>query len=528
MLAGGFAGDESMFQNMVNRGDRDAVDNYRRRQAYFQGLAVGNRIHYLNYPQTLADVQNAVGLLTGRRNEVLFIQLGRSFPAVFSYALYRSGLPPIFEGQNTANDAVNIGRPYLQIPATNATEEQQLRIYPSVTLAQYTSQEVPQGMLSIASQISSSPLAWPTAARNAPPAMIGQFYQQYTNERPTDTINQYFAKVREFFANPAQDKLLLAVAYLNTVLPPVALSAKETTPQEARAELEPAPGTTPSSTGAELEAIAALPANPLDALWDAINTAIAANKTIDLIPGILVTGRDPGVHAELPERLRRRPDSDGLVVRARRQTRSAYQITVAGSTDVFAEIGVKNSVQIDFTAPDGALTAQFRFTAEENWSMPDAPWMAFDRPFVELRLRDAGLPVVATIGGYYPALESTSPPIVARLQISVGGATGRWPASISFSPPTYPGIATAYQLATGFNLVSRLPAPFNVAADLGISSVEVEYDTVTSTVDSIVMVAQSNTPNLTLLGNLVLDDLTVTAVVLNPDDDPDIAARGVG
>ena len=147
--------------------------------------------------------------------------------------------------------------------------------------------------------------------------------------------------------------------------------------------------------------------------------------------------------------------------------------------------------------------------------MPGAPWMAFEKPFIELSVNDATAPVVGAIGGTYPALEQASPPIVATLRIALGGAEGRWPASLEFDK-TYPSIDTAYQLATGFNLVKTLPPPFNVAVDLGLRRIEVDYDFDNTTVDSLAVVAQSNTPGLKLLGNLELENLTVSGIVLNP------------
>ena len=495
VAAGDLAKDEQGFRYNIDSGDRTAIDNFKRRSAYFKGLAVGGRLHYLNYPQTLVDVQTAVTAIANQKDAVLFVQLGRSFPAAFSYALFKSALPPIFEGQNTANDAVNIGRPYMQIPGTKDTEETKLRIYPAVTLSQYSSQEVPRALLMVAGQVSHSPMVWPTAASQAPPLIIGQYYQQYTDEVPNNnTINLYFAKVKEFFASPSQDKLLLALAYLNSLLP-------ETT------------------TLIAVEASA----NPLDGLWDEIHAAVTKGGPVDLIPGIMTKGAIPGFIQSFLKDF-----SGGLTLTVSsfepptKPTR-VEKITLTGSTDAFAKIGVKNEVSIVFTAPDDKLTADFAFTAVEKWSMPDAPWMAFEKPFIALTVPDASLPVAATIGGYYPALEQKDPPIAAKLEIALGGADGRWPASITFSPPSYPGIATAYQLATGFNIVKSLPPPFNVAADLGISNIEVDYDYANSTVDSVAVVAQSNTPGLTLIGNLKLDNLVVTAAVLNPTTTRELA-----
>jgi LysM repeat protein len=492
VLTGELASDEQAFKHSIANNDRNAIDNFTRRAEYFKALKASDRFHYLNYPMTLGAVQAEIAKLANQNEAVLFVQLGRSFPAVFSYALFKSTLPPVFEGQNSANDAVNIGRPYMQVPAPDMSDEQKLAMYPSVTLLQYASQTEPQDLVRVAGEVSSPPMVWPTVASKAPPRVIGGYYQQYTDEtHGSDTIRRYFSAVREFFARPDQDKLFLALAYLTSLLP-----------------RQPA-----------LVAAATIP-NPLDALWDGIDKAVKQGGPVDLVPGIMTTGAIADfIQAFLKD------FSGGLTLTVSSFEPAAKpdpleKITLAGSTEAFASIGVKNTISIVFTAPDGKLTADFTFTADEKWSMPEAPWMVFERPFVQLTVPDASLPVAATIGGYYPALEQGDK-IVAKLQIAIGGADGRWPASITFGPG-YPDIAKAYQLATGFNVVKSLPAPFNVAADLGIKSIEVDYDYANTTVDSIAVVAQSNTPGLTLVGNLKLDNLTVSAVVLNPTTTRDL------
>lgn len=492
VLSGEFGPNEVGFKYKVERQrDPNAIANFERRKAFFKTLQAEQRLVYLNYPTTLAQVTDALDQIArdpDPKRKVLFIQLGRSFPAAFSNAIYRSALPPIFEGQNTANLCVNIGKAYLQLPGTKDTEEERQRIYPSLTLNEYTSQQAPQALLGISSQVSRSPEIWPNADQLAPPTMIGSFMQQYTSEKSgSDTIHAYFSHLKDFFASATQDKLSLAVAYMNTQL-----------------------------VGGHDLADATADDNPLDALYDKIAAAVEAGGPVDLVPGLLAGGSIPDfIVALLKDFSATLTLTKVTTFKPSEKPGTLTQITLGGPTSAFESIGTPGDVEVVFTAPDGVLAADVRFTVSGGWSMPGAPWMAFSNPFVALSLSDGKKLIAAKMGGTYPALESKQPPIVADLEIAVGGADNRWPASLVFSGG-YPVIGSAYQLLTGFNVVKALPAPFNALADLGISEVQVDYDAATRSVDTLLVVAQSNTQNLPLFGQLSLNHSQVTAVVTSP------------
>ncbi len=507
VLAGDFAPGEIGFKLKVDDGDRDAKVNFGRRSEFFKQLdAVADppnpdtdRVRFLPAAATLDNVKTAVSDIANNQTAVLFIPLGSTFPAVFNNAMAKSSLPPILQGERAADIASNFGHPYMQVAPADATETTKLGMYPAVSLSEYSSQPVPQALLSNAAQMSSSPSIWPETAALAPPLVVGSYYRTYTDETDSDDpIGAYFSAVKEFFASAEQDKLTVAVAYLNSLLPAI-----------------------PPET------------NPLVALWDKLDAAIKKKEPIDLVPGIL-TPEQGSIGKFITKML---TDFSGKLTltgatldpetKPDKPEDNLKTVTLNdGTTDAFVKLGVTNKVTIVFTAPKNSMVADFTFEATEKWSMPDAPWMVFDRPFIELTLPDASLPVAATIGGYYPGLEGVGGQFVAKLQIAIGGADGVWAASIDFPDPlppppdppapTYPGIASVYQMATGFNVVNSLPAPFNVLSDLGVKTVKVDYDFDKSVVNSLAVVAKSNTKDLPLFGKLELGEIVVTAVVLDP------------
>ncbi|SNR54837.1 hypothetical protein [Puniceibacterium sediminis] len=484
VLLGGFAPDEHQLNMMVQAGNPDAVSNYNRRKQYFENLDSGTRFFYLNYPDDLDDVKAALALIDGNPNAVMFIQLGRSFPAVFSHAVYKSTLPPVFEGQGTANLCVNIGRAFMQVPAPNQSQENRLKIYPALTLETYNSQAIPGELLTAAQQISTSNALWPTDPTQAPSRVTADLYRAYTGARAVE-IQTYFDEIKAFFASAPQDKLSLAIAYMMS----------QRVPDNA----------TLAATD-----------NPLNDLWDQIDAA-QKKGSVDLVPGILAGGSIPDfITTFLKSWAPTLTLTSVTTFEPATKPDDVTEITLAGPTSAFDALGIPCDVTIKFTAPDNVLAADIRFTVTGDWVMPGAPWMVFDSPFIALTLSDGKKLVSARIGGGYSAFKDASKtPIKADLDILVGGAEDLWPASMRFDG-TYPGIASAYQMFTGYNLVKALPAPFNVLTDLGVSDIEIDYDAKAKNVNSLSVVAQSNTTDLPLFGGLSLANTKITAIVTQP------------
>jgi len=486
ILDGGFAKDESMFKLQVERNIIPAKTNFERRSKYFKSLDSTKRFFYLNYPSDISDVEGVLTLIENKPDCVLFVQLGRSFPAIFSHALYKSTLPPIFEGQNTANLAINIGKPYVQIPASNATAEQRLAIYPSVTLSNYSSDKVPENLVNIAGNVSSAPSVWPDDQTLAPPVLMGSYYDQYTRETSAkEPIKLYFSKIKEFFSSASQDKFTRAVTYLNIL------------------RLE------------DTHKTIAVDDNPLDSLYKKLHESIEQGSEVDLIPGILSKGNISDFIQHFLKDFAPSLKLDVTKLEPNTATNPLTKVTLIGTTDVFNKIGVTNEIIIVFTAPKNSLTAELTITANETWSMQGAPWIQFTNPYISFIIPSKKLPVLTTIGGYYPGLESQTPSIIAKLEIAVGGDENYWPASIEFSE-NYPNISNAYQMVTGFNLVQNLPEPFNILTDLAIKNVDILYDYTNKTINSLAIIAQSNTSNLVLFGDLKLNNIIVSSVVITP------------
>lgn len=512
VLAGGISTTENGLQVMVSAKEtpKNAATkrNYERRQAFFQSLNSGERFSYLNYPTTTQAVQNALDTIAGQKDKVLFVQLGRSPAAIFRYAVSKSTLPALFEGQGTANLAINIGRAYMQVPAPNMSVLQRLQIYPNVTLTKYTSQHVPENLVQIAGQISTDPATWPERQNDAPCVIVGDYYRQYTDEKSDeDTIRAYFANLRLAFASPDKDKFTLALSYLNTLIP------KTTT--ESALEI---------ATAGALQVTAEPADNPLNALYTELQAAVTIGQPLNLIPGILTKGVIPAYIQDFLQSYAPGLTLTVAVFEHEGEPPDVTKITLDGPTTAFESIGVKCDVNVVFTTQNGELLADVTFADKETWTMPEVPWIVFRDAYISMLVPDGKLPITATFGGYYPALESKQPPITAKVEISVG-SQDLWPATITFQD-NYPSISNAFQMAASINLVQRLPPPFNVLTDLGVSEVELQYDFATKVLNSILITAQSNTPNLRLFGDLFLNNIKISTILLNPTTTSELSVSG--
>jgi hypothetical protein len=483
--------------------DVELNNNLKRRCAFFHALGVApvnpppntpDRFTYLNYPTLLQVTQALDHILTlpTKNQQVIFIQMGRAPQVFYNYAIYKSTLPPLFEGQNTTNSAINMGIPFMQVPAPELTVQQQKAIYPSVALTGLNPDDIPTALARVARQISTSNKVWPELASEAPCTIVGNYYQEFTDASPTDSVFAYFTALKNFFGQTWQDKLCLAVAYLNTL-------------QGNNNVLQLADG--------------AAEDNPLNALYAKLKAAVTIGESLNLVPDIL-SAKDGNIAGYLIDLIAQYGNVLALTVEALDPPDTppdVQQITLTGSSKVFESLGVTCDLRVIFTAPNGVLTADITFTDKATWTLDQVPWIVLRDPFVHMLVPNGKLPVMASFGGYYPAMESANPAIEAKLEIGVTNDS-QWSAAIDFTG-NYPGIATAFQMAASINLVRALPAPFNVLTDLGVSEVGLQYDYNASILNSVLIVAQSNTKDIQLFNTLTLDNIKVTTTLLSPGTD---------
>ncbi|CAM3224198.1 hypothetical protein [Burkholderia ubonensis] len=500
LLDGSATSSENIYLPKVKGTDRIDVDDvtnsgiraYNARRKYLLSLNANHRSDFLWQNVTLQAVQNFVKPIRGHNDRVHFIQLGIVPQPVFNDVFANNTLPSVFEGQNTANLALNLGRPYFHVarPGTNDIQ------YPTTTLGYpEAAGQLPTRLQNIANQIHLDLSAWPVAGM-APPAVIGQFVRTWRGEAQNGEYHRYFRQIRDFYHAPANDKLNLGINYLNYVINGRA--------REQALRLGREPVYTLLEDGGALT---------LDQLHANLRNAIEAsgNETLDLAAPTLY---DDGLIAQILGALVRAVtgQAGALTVKVGSLDREPNEgdiqrIKLSGATSFF---GLPTKVDVAYTAPENKVMAVATFTAAQNWSIDAAPWIVFSGPYVQFTLSNASIPSVGAIGGSLQA-----GPTGFDFALQLPGEENTWLFQADFPDGKRPGIDLFYSLAGGINLVQVLPPPFNVLADVGLSQLELQYDFANNRVGYLAFTMKTS-QSVPLFGNIALQDLTIQTTINNP------------
>jgi LysM domain len=456
------------------------------RKRWLKAIQANANVRLLWDPDTVDAVQEGVVWAGAAPGRVLFVQLGRVPPPLFVWCMECAGWPAVFEGQNSANDALNIAKPYLHV----ARADNQGIQYPTdivgygapPTTGWYQvstgfDSPVPRQFQDAANQIGDSPGGWTVAP--FPPQLAARLVRGYRAEPATGPMHRYLRRVESFYAIPANDKLRLAAAYSQYIL---------------------AGGLVHGA------AASAATSSVLDPVYASLQNNLSAQGVLRIAPGAFDAGGvydfytallgDTGLVLAGAELIAHYDDAKVLV-----------EIEAKGRTEF---LGVPLAAQVRFTAPDGVVTTAGRYSPGSRWVIDQIPWIALEEPFISFDIADSGAPLAGAVGG---ALSGTG----AELAFRLPAAAGTWQLVGAFAGPSYPSIASFYQLAGGVDLVRALPEPFAALAGFGLEDVELAYDQEEGQVSYIGFRMKTAAP-VPLLGSLTMRDVTATVTVLTPGD----------
>jgi len=148
---------------------------------------------------------------------VLVVQVGPIPSILFNYIYSVANLPFVFEGQNTAVTALNLGRPYLHLTVGGSDVD----VYPSLPVFPPRG-VVPASQIAgmIARKLTSYPcMWWPDPDQNKNPNnVLGAFAEMALTGEGYDPDERltvaYFRSLRRFYHDPKNDKLRLALGFL--------------------------------------------------------------------------------------------------------------------------------------------------------------------------------------------------------------------------------------------------------------------------------------------------------------------------
>jgi hypothetical protein len=494
----GTVAERAQLQNLINRGltdgeqeamnqedpDPEEWEPARQRRAWLQSVNATAHVSMLWGALTLAGVQGAVNTAKQGPGNVLLIQIGQIPPPLFVRSQARSGWPSVFEGQNTANNAINLGLPYfhvarrdnagIQYPTEVVGYGQQERWYRQ--LLGYSA-EVPWRVQIAANQINRSLSNWSADPARTPPGRAAAVIRAYRDETRLGSLHRYFARLRDYYAVTANDKLRLGVAFTQYIL-----VGNEAT----------------LAAGAE---------SVLDEVYRRLEDNLSDDGELNIAPGAFDTGEIHSFYTKLlpgtglyltGAELSRHPDDGQPLV----------EIEATGQAEF---LGVTFTAHISFTAPDGVVIADGRYTQTGRWVVDEIPWLALDDPFISFYTPDSDAPPAGAVGG---TLASAGAEVSFRLP----AAEGSWQLIGTFADP-YPSIRSFYQLAGGVNLAGALPEPFASLAGFGLQQVELVYDDQPDAGQvAYIGFRMATETSLTLGGSLTLTGITAQVTVVSPAD----------
>jgi LysM repeat protein len=404
----------------------------------------------------------------------------------FNYLYAIAGLPSVFEGQGTANLALNLGRPFFKLNSTK------FKSYPS---------DFGNGGEDTASTISS------VAARledlTYDNIQLG-YYDFGSGSKNGDKVRalaatiremvtgangyaEYFTGLEAFFGNSANDKLLQALVFLVSAH---GLGRDDTLHRLRSLAAEPGDGT-----------------EPLDKLYAEIEKAINRG-VLALIPTVI----PDGPVAEFLVAVVEGKDFDIGSADSPVQVSfpaSRDKITVTGRTSDFLGIPLETSVVFTMNANGTDIDTAFSLDVGEV-SLTGVQWFKL-----------SGLTVEATIPGNDDRMHGT-----ISSKIELGGnpvsfdlafpssADGRVviDGDLTANPPS---LNDLFQLLGGMNFVTTLPPQISSVGNIALHKVKFGYDFKASRINSFELTLENN-ESWPLFGKLTLDKLAFNIGMIEP------------
>lgn len=487
-------GQQKGSRRKVNVGPPKSLTN---RRDYLTSINAVNRVRYIWHPTEVGTVRQEKGWLMEKKGRVLFLQLGRVPTPLFQILLQKTNLPPIFEGQNTANLALNIGGYYLHVAQAGSGKIQ----YPATIIGHeldesYSttpfnfSSSTPRALQEVANMVNSPLSNWPKEQSKNPAERIGNFIIEYKKQKKESKGDywEYFNDVSYFYQNPNNDKFRYGVSFLNSIIQKdhtlrksLHLFAEDASPETS----------SPSSPSILETFLSKLHSNHV-------------NGATDFIPGVLSEGSIYDFYASLLANGPSFQIKESTITPTYEPGNRLKEIELTGHSNAF---GIELAVHIRFTAPNDVVVANAKLSYHEAWAPPELPWIRFSDPFLRFYTINAQTISSGAIGGTVDSLD-----LELALQLPV--QDHKWQLIGNFDAP-YPSINKFYQLAGGVDLTRALPPPFSTMAGFGVRNTQLAYDASKNHIEYVGFVF-STTNAHTLIPGLELKNILIQVTVQSP------------
>lgn len=400
--------------------------------------AVNDHISFIGGPGvalTATQVTAKIATLTDK--DVLVVYLGK-IPTVLFNQLYAEGsFPGVFEGQNTAELMLNLGKPYFKVNTNLGT----FYDYPTLPLtAQLTDAHAQSCMLSSNNGlVLSLPTNWRSGTALYPPTTLLPIIGAYMDAEHNADLAGYFSNLGQFFHQENEDKLLRGLDLLVNFLRTAAVPGQEM----AVPSLETADD------------------NQLEQLYERLQ-----NATTDGVLKLLQVFTSGIVYDFFSSVV----DDTLFTITDANTTINADKTLVTLTGNTAALLGTA-PVNVNFTIQDGKLNtvliADFSSTAV---TFPGAEWFTFSAPKLTVELNE---------GSAVPALVSISMDLQVGISLNIALTIPSEEDNVlikALFTDDNASLSQLFQLVGGINLSAYLPSQIQLITDIQAQEIEFKYN----------------------------------------------------
>lgn len=459
------------------------------RQTSTDGKKTGNIYIYETISQSdltgLLDRLNAEG-----NGGVVVVNLPGLPQDLFNYLYQIAQLPSVFEGQGTANLALNLGKPFFKLAKVNVNP------YPS-TLGNPSADEASMaGSLSEILynatynliQLGTYKFKSGFVGVMPPQQLANLLIEQAVDYKNNGPYRKYFDGLKTFYTSTANDKLLQALVFLVT-----------------KYNLG-APGHSHS-----LKALSVCATQddetPLESLYAQIEGAVSQG-VLSLIPTVIPDGPFADFITAMIE------GTDFTLGSATSPVQVVFpashdSISVTGQTDDF--LGAPLQATVDFTMNEDGSSIDINFgLVLGDLHLDGVEWFGLESLNITARIpgnddRLSGSVATKVTVGDNPLTFSMDFPTSGEGKIVIDG-------DLSTNPPS---LNDLFSLLGGMNFISTLPSQISGAGNIALQNLKFGYDYETSSIETFELALQNSQP-WTLFPKLTLSNLAFNIVLLEP------------
>lgn len=376
-------------------------------------------------------------------DQILVVRIPGLPPDIFNLLYAEATLPFVFEGQSTANLALNLGVPYMQLARIG------INVYPSVFLGNgpfVTSQA--SYLTEVVSTTQNWLGLWPANADQTPAARLGTFITDATTQDSAHQI--YFRRIGDFYGAEQNDKLLMSLLWGLQYLP------QEQKPVCAGVGTQAIQLTTEEDPSPLQDFYNALTGNTQDGVLNLIPGAINKGIIFNFLTAVI--GKDSFAVG------------NGTTAVTISFPDPYDEITVTGPTRSFESTDLDSSVVFRTAEDSTGLTAALKLHGTTSFSFDDAPWFEVNDTSITVTVSDSGQRIQGevtgniTLGSKTLAVCFAYPAEDNRLRLT--GDFGDSPASFN----------DVFQLLGGINFLPTLPSPLDNINSLVLKNLQLAYD----------------------------------------------------